>query len=95
MIFLSINPSKPLCIQAIGLLSASAGFAKRIQFELIMKVIDDNGDEFFPPRFPVAENWCRRISVTGHRHSGSRLYHKSVIDTSKHTPENFIQKSLM
>ena len=31
MIFLSINPSKPLCIQAIGLLSASAGFAKRIQ----------------------------------------------------------------
>ena len=32
MIVLSINPSKPLCFQAIGLLSASAGCAKRIQY---------------------------------------------------------------
>ena len=28
--------------------------------------------------FPVAENWCRRIAVRGHRHSGSRLYEASA-----------------
>ena len=44
MIFLSINPSKPLCIQAIGLLSASAGFAKRIQFvkHLLKKILNQS-----------------------------------------------------
>ena len=44
-----------------------------------MKVTDDD-DEFFSSMLPCCQKLLPWISVTGHRHSGSRLYQTTMLE---------------